>query len=115
MTVQADFFLKLGDTGPLLERVASFTNSGVQDLTGSTLAWNFQLVDLEGDLDPDDTPGGGAATIVDAATGQWSYDWLTDAPDAVGIYGGNMVMTNGTTVITFPQQGYLYFEVVDDI
>ena len=115
MSVQPDFHLKLGDTGPLLERVAAFTDSSVQDLTGATLAWSFQKVDIEGNLDASNTPGGGPAAIVDATTGQWSYDWATDTPASAGMYGGELTFTLGALVVTFPQQGYLYFEVIDDI
>ncbi len=115
MTVQPDFHLVLGDTGPLLERIAAFTDSSVQNLVGATLLFRFQKVDEQGKLDVNDTPSGGAGVIVDAATGQWSYDWLLNTPGSVGMYGGHMRVTIGTLVQTFPQQGYLYFEVIDDI
>ncbi len=115
MTVQPDFHMKLGDTRPTLDRIAAFTDASVQDLTGATLAFSFQRVDDRGALLSTDTPGGGVAAIVTALTGEWRYDWVTDAPDSVGMYAGELTVTIGSFITTFPQQGYLYFEVVDDI
>lgn len=115
MAVQPDFRMKLGDTGPLLERIAAFTDSTIQNLTGATLAFRFQLVDQNGDPDPAATPSSFAAVIVVAATGAWSYDWTSGAPTAVGMYGGELRVTIGALIQTFPQSEYMYFEIVDDL
>lgn len=117
MAVQPDFRVKRNDDLITIERIAAFTNGDIQNLTGATVAFRFQLVDQAGALDTAaSSVSNGVTSIVDAALGIWSYTFTApDLAEPAGFYGGELQVSIAGVVQTFPAQGYLYFEIVEEI
>ena len=57
-----------------------------------------------------------AASITTAASGIVTYTWVSGDTDTAGIYNGEFEVNWGSSVYqTFPADGYLEIEIVDDL
>jgi hypothetical protein len=104
-----DFSLKQHDRKPSI--AATLTLDGVAvNLTGASVKFIMATA-------PGATPKVSAtAVIVNAATGQVRYDWLSANTDTVGIFDAEWEVTySDTTKQTFPTLTYLTVNIIADL
>lgn len=106
-----DFYIKQNDTSPAL--LATITDAdGPVNLTGASVT--FYMASAVGSVKTIITSG--AATVINAATGQVSYSW--DAPDTAiaGIHIAEFeVVFSDASKETFPNDGYISINITPDI
>jgi hypothetical protein len=95
------FYLKTGDTAPILEAVLEDASGEPIDLTG--VSCSFHMFEPRNGASVINTD----ATIADATNGIVRYPWADDDTDNAGRYRGEFVVTyaDGSTE-TFPNAGY---------
>ena len=115
--VNPSWWLKLGDNLPPLQRISTLPNGAVINLTATTLAFRWQLVDNDGVPLSTAIPESHVADIIDAANGLWQYDWAIGAPAVAGVYAAELRITfgGGAGTLTLPENGWWYFEVIADL
>lgn len=101
-----DFWMKQGDTGPVLRRQMVDADGEPVDLTGAT--------DVEFHMRAE---GGTVATINAAADpdpdqgtypGYIEYQWVDGDTDTAGVFEAEFQATlSDGTIVTFPNRGYL--------
>ncbi len=105
-----DFYLKKGDSLPVLRLSLEDSNGDVVDLTDATVAFNYRLRYPEG------TVINRSADIYDITGGVVEYYWLSGDVATPGIYNGEFVVTyDGVQEMTFPVKGPFVFEILEDI
>ena len=97
------FYIKQNDTKPSLSAQLLSDGSAV-DLTGATVKFHMgDSVDS-------------AATVVDAATGNVRYDWVTADTETAGLFRAEFEVTfSDGTVETFPNDGYLLINITEEV
>ena len=97
------FYIKQGDTKPSLSAQLLSDGSAV-DLTGATVKFHMGTI-----IDA-------TATIVDAATGNVRYDWVTADTETAGLFRAEFEVTfSDGTVETFPNDGYLLINIIEEV
>lgn len=103
------FYIKQNDTTPSLRATLMWSGSAV-DLTGASVG--FHMRDAYTGTVIIDSP----ATIVDAANGVVEYEWLPADTAVAGLYEGEFEVTFASgEVMTFPNDGHIRIQIVDDI
>ena len=104
------FYIKQNDTGPAMLATLQDANGNAINLTGASVRFHMRSV------------GGGnpvvdaAATVVTAASGIVRYNWVAADTDTVGTYQAEFEVTYADASIeTFPNDGYIVVQIIDDI
>ena len=104
------FYIKQNDTGPAMLATLQDANGNAINLTGASVRFHMRSV------------GGGnpvvdaAATVVTAASGIVRYNWVAADTDTVGTYRAEFEVTYADASIeTFPNDGYIVVQIIDDI
>ena len=113
----ADFAIKRNDVLPLLKIILKDINDNPVDLTTATGVKFHMREENTGTLKIEDVAGG-----IDSnpQTGRVSYSWRATEQnkdtDTSGFFLGEFEVTwTGGAVQTFPGQGYISIEIVDDL
>ena len=95
--------LKQGDTKPSLS-AQLLSNGSAVDLTGATVKFHMgTTVDV-------------SAVIVDAATGNVRYDPATAHTVTAGIFKAEFEVTfSDGTIETFPNDGFIYVRITEEV
>ena len=105
-----DFFIKKGDVLPIIR--AEFTNEDGTpvDVTNAQILFNYQV------RSSGTTVVQRTGEIESAESGIVNYQWITGDSLTAGLYKGEFIAVfNGGQQQTFPQGGFLIFEVMDDV
>lgn len=104
------FNIKQNDTGPAMLATLQDANGNAINLTGASVRFHMRSV------------GGGnpivdaAATVVTAASGIVRYNWAAADTDTIGTYQAEFEVTYADASIeSFPNDGYIAVQIVDDI
>lgn len=104
------FYIKQNDTVPSIRASLENGSGNAVDLIDATV--NFHMRTIGGTAVTTDA----AATVVNAASGIVQYDWLAADTDTIGSYQAEFEVTYPDgTVETFPNNGYIRVEIIDDI
>ena len=104
------FYIKQNDTSPPIRATLKDGDSVAIDLTGASVRFHMRSIS-----------GGAAvvdadATIINAAGGIVQYNWIADDTNTIGSYQAEFEVTYADSKIeTFPNDGYVRIEVIDDI
>ena len=103
------FFIKQNDTVPSI-RVTLKNGSGTAiDLVNATV--RFHMRTLTGT-----TKVNSSAAVVNANTGIVQYNWGGTDTNTIGSYQGEFQVTYpDATIETFPNDGFVHIEILDDI
>ncbi len=105
----ATFSIKRNDTSPSLLTTLTDAAGTAVDLTGATV--RFHMNDLAGTNVVD-----AAVTVVTAASGIVRYDWDAADTAAAGLHRAEFEVTySDSTVETFPNDGFLMVNVLEDL
>jgi len=104
------FYIKQNDTAPILAATLKDADEVAVNLTGSSVRFHMREVgSTTSKVDAD-------AVLVDASGGQVKYTWAADDTDTIGSYQAEFEVTFGDgSVETFPNNGYVLIEIIDDI
>ena len=103
----SDFSIKLDDRLPLLRSNLS-DDDGYMDISNATVKFIYQTRNRS------IVPTTGSATIVGAASGFVEYAWATGDVVTPGVYYGEWRVTTASGKhITFPNDSYFCFEIVN--
>lgn len=104
------FYIKQNDTVPSLRADLKDGDNAAIDLTGASVKFIMRAI------------GGttavinASASIVSEAGGTVQYNWQSGDTDTVGSYQAEFEVTySGGTVETFPNDGYIRIEILDDL
>ena len=104
------FELKEGDTSPFLDATIQDEDGNAIDLTGASVQIRFKIADGHSN------PTTAGASIRDASTGKVRYEWQSGDTDAPGVYLAEWVVTTaGGETFTAPGNGYMKFEITDNL
>jgi len=105
------FYVKQNDTAPSLRATLKDGSNTVIDLTGASVRFHMRTVGgTSAKVDA-------AATVISPATsGIVQYNWVAADTDTIGSYQGEFEVTYSDSAIeTFPNNGYIRVEIIDDI
>jgi len=104
------FSLKKNDTSPAMLATLQGANGVAINLTGASVRFYMRPV------------GGGQATVNEAAvimaaeSGLVRYDWVNGSTGTVGSFQSEFELTYPDGAVeTFPNNGYIRVEIIDDI
>jgi len=104
------FYVKQNDTSPDMLATLQDADGNAINLTAASVRFHMRPV------------GGGAivvdqaATVVTALDGLVRYNWIADDTDTVGSYQAEFEVTYADASIeTFPNDGYIRVEIIDNI
>ena len=104
------FYIKQNDTVPSLRATLKNGSGDAVDLIDATV--NFHMRTLGGTTVKTDA----ASTVVNASAGIVQYNWIADDTDTIGSYQAEFEVTySDGTIETFPNNGYIRVEIIDDI
>jgi hypothetical protein len=107
-----DFTMKRGDTLPKLRATLQDSAGDPVDLSSFTsFAWFYQDEDQEAAA----LTGAGSFSVIDATNGIVEYSWDATDTDTVGRYVGEIEGKIGAARQTFPNGGFLLFDIVPDL
>lgn len=104
------FSIKQNDTAPSLRATLLDGDGNPVNLSGSTVRFHMRLLGQTAIVVNQ------SATLIDAANGIAQYNWVAADTDTIGSYQAEFEVTyaNGT-IETFPNDGYIRVEIIDDI
>ena len=104
------FFIKQNDTVPGIRATLKNGSGNAIDLINATV--RFHMRSLSGTTAKVDA----SATVVNANNGLVQYNWVATDTNTIGSYQGEFEVTYpDATVETFPNDGFLHIEVLDDL
>lgn len=104
------FYIKQNDTVPSIRATLQNGNGDPVDLINATVRFHMRLIGAN------NTTVDAAAVVVSAAAGIVQYNWIADDTDTIGSYQAEFEVTYpDSTVETFPNDGYVRIEIIDDI
>lgn len=104
------FNIKQNDTGPAMLATLQDASGAAVNLTGASV--RFHMRSVSGGNPAVDA----AATVVTAASGIVRYNWAPEDTDSVGTYQAEFEVTYADgSIETFPNDGYIAVQIVDDI
>ncbi len=106
----SDFYIKKGDRLPLLRAELSDVNGAV-NLSGTNVQFIYRNRTRVGN------PVTGSANIVSHVSGVVEYVWGTGDVSAAGAYicEWRVTYTGNSKVLSFPNDSYLSFDIVDNL
>ncbi len=112
----ADFTIKRNDLLPVLEAILKDADDNPVDLTDATgVVFHMREEETAG-LKIED---GSASIDSNPQTGKVSYPWVSNGvkdTDTSGLFLGEFEVTwTGGKIQTFPSQGYISIQIVDDL
>lgn len=104
------FYIKQNDTVPSIRATLQNGNGDPVDLINATVRFHMRAIGAN------NTTVDAAAVVVSAADGIVQYNWIADDTDTIGSYQAEFEVTYpDSTVETFPNDGYVRIEIIDDI
>lgn len=104
------FYVKQNDTSPAMLATLQDADGNAVNVTGATVRFHMRAVGSTTVVVDE------AATIVTAADGIVRYDWQAADTDTIGSYQAEFEVTYAdSSVETFPNDGYIRVEIIDDI
>lgn len=104
------FFIKENDTVPSIRATLQNGSGNAVDLIDASVRFHMRAIS-GGSATVD-----AAATIVNAANGLVQYNWSAADTAEVGSFQAEFEVTySDGTVETFPSNGYIRVEIIDDI
>lgn len=104
------FFIKQNDTSPAMLATLQDANGNAVNLTGATVRFHMRPVGSTQVMVDQ------AATLVTPLSGVVRYDWVGADTDTIGSYQAEFEVTYADASIeTFPNDGYIRVEIIDDI
>jgi len=104
------FYIKQNDTVPSIRATLQNGNGDPVDLINATVRFHMRAIGAN------NTTVDAAAVVVSAAAGIVQYNWIADDTDTIGSYQAEFEVTYpDSTVETFPNDGYVRIEIIDDI
>lgn len=104
------FSIKQNDTGPAMLATLQDASGAAVNITGALVRFHMrQIGSTQVKVDA-------AATIVSSLDGAVRYNWLAADTDTIGSYQAEFEVTYADASIeTFPNDGYIRVEIIDDI
>ena len=104
------FYIKQNDTSPSMLATLQDANGDAVNITGASIRLHMRAIGSN------QTTVDAAATIVTAESGIVRYDWIAADTDTIGSYQAEFEVTYAdASVETFPNDGYIRVEIIDDI
>jgi len=104
------FYIKQNDTSPAMLATLQDADGNEIDLTSASVRFHMRSLG-SGQVVVD-----AAATVVTALDGLVRYDWIAADTSAIGSYHAEFEVTYADASIeTFPNDGYIRVEILDDI
>ena len=104
------FYVKQNDTSPAMLATLQDANGAAVGIVGASVRFHMRTIGSS-QVKVDAT-----AVIVDAEGGEVRYDWLAADTDTIGSYQAEFEVTYADASIeTFPNDGYIRVEIIDDI
>ena len=104
------FYIKQNDTVPSIRATLQHGNGDPGDLINATVRFHMRAIGAN------NTTVDAAAVVVSAEAGIVQYNWIADDTDTIGSYQAEFEVTYpDSTVETFPNDGYVRIEIIDDI
>jgi hypothetical protein len=104
------FYVKQNDTSPAMLATLQDADGNAVNVTGATVRFHMRAVGSTQVVVDE------AATIVTALDGLVRYDWQAADTDTIGSYQAEFEVTYAdASVETFPNDGYIRVEIIDDI
>lgn len=104
------FYVKQNDTSPAMQATLQDADGNAINVTGASVRFHMRAVGST------QTVVDAAATIVTALSGIVKYEWDAADTDTVGSYQAEFEVTYAdASVETFPNDGYIRVEIIDDI
>ena len=105
------FYVKQNDTAPSLRATLKDGSNTVIDVTNATVRFHMRA------FGSSTAKVDAAAGIISPATnGVVQYNWIAADTDTIGSYQGEFEITyQDGSVETFPNNGYILIEIIDDI
>ena len=104
------FKIKQNDTSPLMVATLKDAAGNAIDLTAATVRFHMKRISST------TVKVDGAATVLDDDAGRVRYAWQTGDTDTPGTFQGEFeVVYNTGEIETFPNDGFLAIEIIDDI
>jgi hypothetical protein len=104
------FYVKQNDTSPAMLATLQDADGNAVNVTGATVRFHMRAVGSTQVVVDE------AATIVTALDGLVRYDWQAADTDTIGSYQAEFEVTYAdSSVETFPNDGYIRVEIIDDI
>jgi hypothetical protein len=104
------FYIKQNDTKPAIAATLIDSDGSIPSLTGATVSFKMRKVgEASATVDS-------SASVTSADNAEVTYAWIASDTATVGSYEGEFEVTYSTGGIqTFPNNGYIEIEIVDDI
>lgn len=103
------FYVKQNDTSPAMLATLQDAEGNAVNLTGATVRFHMRSVGGNPVVDA-------AATIVTPLSGIVRYNWVAADTDTAGTYQAEFEVTYADASIeTFPNDGYIVVQIIDDI
>ena len=104
------FKIKQNDTSPLMVVTLKDAAGNAIDLTAATVRFHMKRINQA------TVKVYGSATVLDDDAGRVRYAWQAADTDTPGTFQGEFEVTYSTGEIeTFPNDGFLAIEIIDDI
>ena len=104
------FYVKQNDTSPAMLATLQDANGDAINLTAATVRFHMRAVGSSQVVVDQ------AAVVVTPLEGLVRYDWAADDTDTIGSYQAEFEVTYADSSIeTFPNDGYIRVEIIDDI
>lgn len=104
------FYVKQNDTSPSMLATLQDADGNAVDITGATVRFHMRKIGRA------DVVVDAAAAIVTPISGLVRYDWIADDTSEIGSYQAEFEVTYADASIeTFPNDGYIRVEIIDDI
>lgn len=104
------FYIKQNDTVPSIRATLQNGNGDPVDLINASVRFHMRAIGAN------NTTVDAAAVVITPAAGVVQYNWIADDTDTIGSYQAEFEVTYpDSTVETFPNDGYVRIEIIDDI
>ena len=104
------FYIKQNDTVPSIRATLQNGNGDPVDLINANVRFHMRAIGAN------NTKVDAAAVVITPAAGVVQYNWVAADTDTIGSYQAEFEVTYpDSTVETFPNDGYVRIEIIDDI
>jgi hypothetical protein len=111
----ADAVFKKNDTNPTLDATLTNADGTTANLSGGTVEFHMRAPGAS-TLKVNQSSTGSLLSITDSTGGEVSYAWSTGDLDTTGRFYGEFEATLATgKVVTYPNDGHITIDVLDDL